>query len=235
MTKQPKVTLFTYTKDPLHSIRLGIAAWHDPIPDNIGDAHWSEEEMIERFKWCLVQNHTTPLEYFQMTWVIKNCSRAFQTQLVRHRLAGYSIQSLRVTDVGRFADDGNYHIPGRVKNKEKFHRVMKMIQESYRELVDGGEKIEDARGVLPLGILSPITMTINYRALLHLVGQRLCCSAQQSEWLPVMEQMRSELYKVNPCFAEPFDCKCKRFQRGRIVSICKTSGGKVNAQGCIDV
>lgn len=217
--KKPEVKLFTYTRQPLKAIALAIDIWHNPIPSDIADMNYNEEELIEKFRWLLKQPHQTPLEYFSIVWVIKNCSRAFQQQLTRHRSAAYSIQSLRVVDPGNFADEGAYHIPETIKDRESFHIRMKMIQSAYRNMIIEREKTEDARGILPLNIHSPITMCINYRVLMGLLKQRMCI-AVQSEWTSVVQQIREELAKVHPIFTEPLDCLCQRHKKGE--SFCKT-------------
>lgn len=224
--KPAKVTLFTHTKDPLDAITLGIEVWHNPIPSEIKEIVWTEAYMVKSIRWLLQQPHTTPLEYFNMVWVLKGVSRAFQQQLTRYRMGiGYSIQSLRVVNVGGFADNGEYTVPSDVLDKESFHRKMKLLQDTYNIMIAGGEKTENARGILPLNIHSPITLTCNYRALLHIIGQRTCHCAQE-EWKDVVSQMRHELMaKVHPVFAEPFDCQCQRFRKGK--SFCKTDGKQV--------
>lgn len=229
--KKPIVKLFTFTKDPLHAITLGIEAWHSRnLPEDTDlSCTWTEDYMVEKVRWLLKQPHTTPLEYFNMVWVLKNVSRAFQQQLTRYRMGiGFSIQSLRVVDVGNFATDRNYTLPDSVKDKTTYHDCMLSIEDWYNRMIaETGESTEDARGILPLNVHSPITMAVNYRALLHIVGQRLCHCAQ-SEWRSVVSAIRSELSeKVHPVFAEPMDCQCKRLTKGK--SMCKTDGKLVTS------
>lgn len=218
-TLKPKVTLFSSTVNPLECIALGIDAWHcQQIPTDV--KHWTREELEEKFRWLLKQPHQTPFEYINLVWVLENCSRAFQQQLTRHRIGfSYSIQSMRVIDVGTFADRGAYHMPESVKNKEEYHKSMLVIQDNYNNAINSGESVEDARGLLPLNIQSPITFACSYRALIGLLKQRLCVAAQE-EWRYVAAGMREELEKVEPLLVEPLDCMCKRFANGG--GMCKT-------------
>jgi len=197
----------------------------------MSEASWTEEELVEKFRWLLKQPHQTPLEYFSMVWIFKGVSRAFQQQLTRHRLASYSIQSLRVVDVGQFADEGRYHCPESVRDKDRYHDYMLDIQDKYRRLIQSGESTENARGILPLNIHSPITMCINYRALIGLLKQRLCLCAQE-EWKAVVAQMRSELGAIHPVFQEPLDCMCGRYRYKN--TVCKTSHRKVSYDRFVD-
>ncbi len=223
-TNHPEVTLFTHTMEPLKAIALAIDIWHYPVPSQRHDAPWTEGELVEKFRWLLKQPHQTPLEYFSMVWILKGVSRAFQQQLTRHRLASYSIQSLRVVDPGNFAEEGRYHCSETVKDKEGYHKGMLMLQGLYRGAIQSGETTEDARGFLPLNIHSPVTMCINYRTLIGLLKQRMCLCAQ-GEWKQVVAQMRSEVGKVHPVFQEPLDCMCGRYKNRN--TICKTAHKRV--------
>lgn len=225
-TLKPKVTLISHTVDPLGCIALGIDAWHaKKIPTSLND--WSREEKIDKFIWLLKQAHQTPFEYVNFVFVVENCSRAFQSQLIRHRIGfSYSIQSLREVSVEDFADRGAYTLPPSVNNKEFYHRTMKNIQSRYNEMLEVGESIGDARGILPLNIHSPITFACTYRALIAMLKQRYCvASREENEWVDVAEQIRERIVEVEPVMAMPFDCLCGRFKNGN--GYCKTKAIKV--------
>lgn len=221
-TKQPVVKLFSHTANPLACIALGIDIWESPTLKT----EWTDQELEERFKYLLTCPHQTPFEYVNLVFTIENCSRAFQQQLTRHRVGfSFSIQSLRVIDPGDFADDGRYTMPSSVKNPDAYHRKMLNLQHDYKEAVGyDGESNEDARGILPLNIHSPITMSCTYRSLVGMLKQRLCVAAQE-EWVEVARQMREELEKVHPLLALPLDCMCKRFEYAG--GFCKTLKKKV--------
>lgn len=232
MTQQPEVSLLSITPNPLEVIARAIDVWHQQDFDVI---QYSPQQLLEKFWWLLKQPHQTPFEFVHMTWIFKNVSRAFQQQLTRHRIGfSYSIQSLRVVNVGNFADEGRYTMPHSVKDKEYFHECMQHVQEQYnymtKETFDGilspetdpqqlVESTEDARGILPLNIHSPIMMACTYRSLIGMLKQRLCVAAQE-EWSLVVTQMRKEIEKVHPILVEPLDCMCGRFSKGK--SFCKT-------------
>jgi len=232
MTKQAKVTLFSMTARPLETIALAQKVTDSTLLPGI---HYNLEdgEAEKIFKHVLSIPHQTPLEYINTVWLIENCSRAFQQQLTRHRIGfSYSIQSLRVVDAGDFATQGRYHCSETVKNEKTFHHIMENIQLEYRHMIEvGGEKIEDARGILPLNIHSPITMACSYRALLGMVRQRMCV-ATQGEWKDVVEGMRFALAAVHPLLAEPFDCSCGRFKNN--AGYCKHIKTKVNKEGVVN-
>lgn len=226
MTLKPEVKLFSYTNNPLETIALAIDVWHEKDFD---EKMYTTDQLIEKFRWLLKQPHQTPFEFVNTVWIIKNVSRAFQQQLTRHRIGfSYSIQSLRVVDVGNFANEGSFTLPDSVIYKQTYFNHMRSLQDKYKTMIVSGETIENARGLLPLNIHSPITMACSYRALLGLLKQRLCVAAQE-EWKLVAEGMRQELRKVHPIFIEPIDCMCKRFTNDN--GVCKTLHCKVNQEG----
>ena len=227
-TKKPEVTLFSWTKDPLQAIALGIDIWHaQDVSGRAIQMEYTDDELKEKFRWLLKQPHQTPFEYLHFVWVIKNCSRAFQQQLTRHRIGfSYSIQSLRVVDPGNFADEGRYTMSSTMKEEIFYHNSMLEIQASYREMIEYGVSTEDARGILPLNIHSPITMACTYRAMIALLRQRMCVAAQE-EWKAVATQMRNELMLLDPVLVEPIDCMCKRHSTGS--GHCKTLHKMVKA------
>ena len=181
--KQPKVTMVSFTPRPLETL-----AWVCKIYTQVGldsldklkECGLDSEEKIREFLDLFMKEpHQTFMEFIQCIFIIENVSRSFQQQLTRHRLASFAIQSLRVYDVGSFADNGNYTIPSTVKNQDMFHEVMKFIQEDYRAMIRDGENLEDARGILPMNVHSTITMRIDFNALRHVLQGRLCLTAQE--------------------------------------------------------
>jgi thymidylate synthase (FAD) len=75
-------------------------------------------------------------------------------------------------------------------------------------LIQLGCPVEDARGVLPLNIHSPITMAINMRALYHMLELRFCENTQE-EYRMVAEQMKREVAeKMHPLLAKPMVPMC---------------------------
>lgn len=220
-TLKPIVTLFSHTKDPLACIALGFDAWSaKKMPTEV--TYWSREELEERFRKTLTIPHQTNFEYVSFTWVIDNVSRAFQAQLIRHRVGfSYSIQSLRQISVEDFAARGAYTLPPTVVDKEAYHSCMLMIQDQYNAAVRSGMITGDARGLLPMNIHSPITFSCSYRALVGMLKQRYCIDSRaENEWVSVADQIRACLVSVEPILAEPLDCLCGRFKNNK--GFCKS-------------
>lgn len=213
-TLQPEVKLVSHTPDVLGTLAWVCSMYDGKGYDSIEDCRLVERLHTEDDLWNYLDKfmkgpHQNFMEFIQTLWIFKNVSRVFQQQLTRHRLASYAIESLRVVDVGNFADKGAYHVPQTMKNVEAFHKDMQKIQQSYRNALDDGENIEDARNVLPLNIHSMITMRMDLRSLRGVLTQRLCLTAQE-EWRQVAFLMRQEMHKkLGPRFAALFNAPCQ--------------------------
>ena len=210
-TKKPKVTLVTATENPLLAIAVAVSAWHKK-GSIIDDKLFDKDYQIECFGKVLKAPHKTALEYVKCVFVIENVSRAFQQQLTRTRLAGYSIQSLRVVDIPDFATNGNYTMPPNLNISQNgiFHKFMVDTEFNYQTLLNNGMLVEDARGILPLNVHSNITFAINLNSLYHMLSQRLCLDTQW-EFRQVAMQIRNQIAIVlGGIFANPIDCPCKK-------------------------
>lgn len=221
MIFKPKVHMVSYTKQPLLTT---VWAWDIMHNSNPAKSLYefkkqkTEKEILNIFRNQIAKSpHQTVFEYINTVWFFDNVSRAFQQQLTRHRLASYSIQSLRVVPQEGFADKKRYHLSDKVRTTymaESFYRnAMKKIQNMYKKAIDLGLPVEDARGLLPLNIYSPITMAINFRSLVHLLGLRFC-KTTQGEFRCVAEAMKEEVRRnLGDAFAEMICATCDRIKK----------------------
>lgn len=213
-TKQPKITLFSHTKNPTEAVALAVHAWtsdHFPTSPDEMDASYA----VECVEKAIKAFHKTALEYVDTVWVIQNCSRSFQQQLTRTRLASYAIQSMRVVTKSGFATNGNYTMPPSLSDSEAaaFHEQMLSVERVYQNAIDNGMSAEDARGMLPMNIHSDITMRVNMNALYHMLAQRLCVNTQW-EYRQVAAGMKSEISnKIGELFSGPIDAPCIRARK----------------------
>ena len=180
---QPKVTLISWTPEPLKVLAWVCKIYEQKAVDSLARLPElglkTEADMIKFLEPFLAEPHQTFVEYIQTVWLLENVSRAFQQQLTRHRQASYAIQSLRVHDVGRFSESSSYTMPSTIKNPAIYRACMNEIEEMYRVLVNSGENLEDARGILPLNVHSTITMRVDFNSLRGILRGRLCLTAQE--------------------------------------------------------
>lgn len=209
-TKQPKVILFSKTASPKESISLAIHAWlSDAFPESVEDMCESPD-YEKAFDKAIKGFHKTALEFVSTVWIIKNVSRAFQQQLTRTRLAGYSIQSLRGVAKRGFASNGHYTMPPGYdeRQQEAFHDTMLNIEREYEALLVDGMLMEDARGILPLNVHSDISMVINLSSLFDMLNKRFCVLVQW-EYRQVASQMREVIEReFGPEFIQKLDAPC---------------------------
>ena len=122
------------------------------------------------------KGHESIIEHNSATFRII-CSRECQNQLVRHRVASFSVQSQRYVNY-------NKSCPFVVicseadKNFEPIIKFSEQSIEMYSALIDNGFKPEDARKVLPNCMGTEFVKTLNFRELLHFFRLRLDKHAQ---------------------------------------------------------
>ncbi len=180
----------------------------DDLLENLND------EKVNFFIEMLMSlGHESPLEHINFTFAIEDVSRSLLTQLTRHRIASYSVQSQRYVKI----EKSEFVIPPAIKNNSEalteFLNIMEKCKESYDKLTKilkseydkenindkKHEKasIEDARYVLPNAWCTKIICTFNARSLLNFFNHR-CCNRAQWEIRNLSVEMLKEVKKVAP-------------------------------------
>ena len=179
------------------------------------------EEVMKNVEYSL-DTIGGPLEFIHFIFLVTGASRSFTHQLVRHRLASFAQQSLRVSD-----NFGYYSPPAIDENliiKEKYEAWVSKSREMYDYLIDQGIDAQDARGVLPIHVTSAILMKVNLRALIEMIEIRLCLRVQ-GEHRSFMNKIKNVVIdkyswlkpKLGPiclakgiCAFQRFDCPISR-------------------------
>ena len=217
-----EVKLVTWTMSPESTIAWAFANMHNPIPSSLAEFEKQNLSKYGKEEWNLILDdllevlatnpHSSVLEFVNTVWSLKGLSRAFQQQLTRSRNAAYSIQSLRVVPVEDFAYNKSYTTGPSLKGESEnlYRKTMDINAMIYKQLIDFGAKVEDARGILPLNIHSPITMAISLRDLQHLLDMRLC-HLTQGEYREVGKRMIAEIgLKMGERFTKLFSKPCEK-------------------------
>lgn len=212
--KKLKVTLMSWTNEPMKVIYNTFMNMHNEIPSDLKNVKISNKELEDFMQMFSTQPHQTCFEMVNTVWKIEGASRAFQQQLTRTRDAAYSIQSLRIVPLEKFADNKDYTKSSKILTNPKANKLydetMNFIQKRYKELIKIGCPTEDARGILPLNVHSPITMNINLRFLYHMLELRFCDNTQE-EYREVAKQIKAEVTKkMHPLLAKPMQPICFR-------------------------
>ena len=139
-----------------------------------------EKGVRERFFRNIIRNkHLSVVEHIVFYIEIEGVSRFTLNQLVRHRIASYTQQSQRYTKTKL-----EYYIPSSIKENDcimsEYKEAVEKIYETYTKFIKE-YKIpkEDARCLLPISMLSNISMTINLRSLINFFELRTDNHAQK--------------------------------------------------------
>lgn len=231
-----KVTLLSHTNLPLETVMSLWDASKNELalrtPEEIR-ATVDPEEVRKLFREVIAQ-HIPVGESVDFVFMIEGVSVSWREQAVRHRIGvkpsperlGIDIgmvdvkqipdladsvwwsQSMRIQNMGQFANQGNYRVPETILEKggqalDDYKALMKDIQEGYNKLVAAGIPMEDARELIPLGATHRISWKLNISSLQHIVAKRGCWILQLGIWGPVIEGMIRELTeKIDPIFGE---------------------------------
>lgn len=242
--KTPKVTLLTWTANPLETVYSVWKASKDEEPLMTTEEVRSSvapEEVRELFR-AVIQQRIPVGEHVDFVFMLENVSVSWREQAVRHRIGttpsperlgidmgGVDVrqipdladstfwsQSMRIQNMGQFADQGNYRVPETLLKHpqkelllERYRGTMAEIQRTYNDLVAAGIPMEDARELIPLGAQHRISWRLNISSLQHIVGKRGCWILQLGIWGPIIQGMISELAaKVDPIFTELVSPPC---------------------------
>lgn len=146
--------------------------------------------------------HQSVLEHVSFTFDI-TCSRLTHTQIVRHRLASYTSQSHRYTEMTE--DDTHFYIPSEVRDlpDELINEWVDDCEHSYqtyRKWRERGISRESSRYLINDGVAIHFRMTINLRSLMNLLTLRLNNHAQE-EVKTIANEMKLLAFDTMPNLA----------------------------------
>lgn len=236
---EPKVTLINWTPDPVDTVYVLWEASKNEGPLlSVADVKRDKPVNVDgltpdQLFWKVLKQRIPIGEMVTFNFVLENVSVSYREQMVRHRIGasvgqnvGVDIipnlsdsswwsQSMRIQNMGAFADDEKYRVPPALNGKivtfkgveapasDLYHSAMKGIQDAYNALVAAGVPMEDARELIPLGAQHRISWSINLQSLLHVMGERGCWILQMGLWGPVIRGMVNELAsRVHPAFRD---------------------------------
>lgn len=243
---KPKVTLLSWTQNPIQTIYvIWQASRGNEAVKHPSEISAEDPEVLDTFK-KVIHTKLPVAENLSFVFLLENISISFREQMVRHRIGtkvgprlGVDLapdlaestwwsQPLRIIDMSKFYDDGQFRKPETLENKTHWDgRTAKEIydfaifqaQNAYKDLLKAGVPSEDAREVLPLATGHRVSWGLNLAALQHIVGKRTCWITQAGLWEDIVLGMINELAtKVHPVFRDLVDPPC--FQEGKFVG-CK--------------
>lgn len=205
-----KVKLLSYTRDPEQNVVAAIRQCYAAVGAAELKKKTNQETRERLIRQILQSGHTSTIEHASFTFAIEGISRACSHQLVRHRLASYSMQSQRYVDLSK--KGMRYVIPPSIRNNPKLKKLyqqkMAEVEQSYRAMLEAGVKAEDARFLLPNACETKIVVTMNARALGNFFQERLCSRAQW-EIRALAREMRRLVVQVAPILFQKTGPTCQ--------------------------
>jgi thymidylate synthase ThyX len=203
-----RVSIVSYTNEPVRAIALAQLNMRGDMRHRLADISMGEAQEI--FLDICKTELAGAFEFAHFNIQLDGVSRAFQQQLTRTRLASYSAESLRFTDKrGMEVLAG----PGLCMEDEVDWRVEYQLQcdhieRLYMDMVDAGIPTEDARGILPLNVLSKIGMSVSYKTIIGMSRVRMCYQSQPGEWGDVFNKIVIGLKHIDPLLTKPLGAFC---------------------------
>jgi thymidylate synthase (FAD) len=174
-----KVKLLRFTKEPEKICAVAARMCYSSVGIDEIVGNFTKEKIKKLLTKIISSKHHSVLEHASFTFAIEGVSRALLAQLTRHRIASFSVQSQRYVKLKKnieFVTSETIRKNNRLF--EKYNEFLKKAEELYKELLNAGVPVEDARYVLPNASSTTIITTMNARGLRHFFSLRTCNKAQ---------------------------------------------------------
>ena len=159
-------------------------------------------------------------EFIDVTFLLSGVSRAVAQQITRTRTASYAMQSMRVTNASELNVVEGKKLEG--NQLEMYRTAVESSKQSYKELVDAGVSLEDARGILPLNTECNLVCKYNFRSATDLIKARKSLRAQ-GEYGEIVREMERLMLEAWP-WTKPFLESDKDIAIGMLEEIVKSIG-----------
>lgn len=195
-----KVTLIECTPNMMEVLIFTKSTRLNLVPNMYEEIKsWPYEKKLEEIQY-MANTIPSSWEFGDFIFCIEGVSRAFTHQFVRTRTNSYAQQTMRVLNMGEF--DYVYSSTLSEAGRQRVNAVLEAIKGTYATLINMGDSIEDARGILPTNIATNITAKINLRTLSDMARSRTGGRTQE-EYRHVMDAMIEAVLAVHP-WAEVF-------------------------------
>lgn len=216
-----QVKLISHTPNPEKLVAAAAKLCYSSSNANDILEKLTEEETSAFIDRLIKLGHESPLEHITFTFSLEGVSRSLLSQITRHRIASYSVQSQRYVK----SKETKYVIPPSIesipKAKEEFCKAMESLFLSYNKLTEILEEsyikqsdaeiininvqnkmieklaIEDSRYVLPNAWKTNLICTFNARSLHNFFNHR-CCNRAQWEIRELACEMLKAVKTVAP-------------------------------------
>lgn len=152
-----------------------------------------EEEVAQHLMDLKNTKLGTPAEMLNFIFLVRDVPRSWTHQAVRTRIGAAVVQEstrfIGARDLYKVLVPKTLH-NGLTIDPAYVHGNLAAIS-AYEDLIaTPGVASQDARNLLPHGLLTHMYWSLTLRALMGIYEVRWCCQAEPSTWIPVMKQMR---------------------------------------------
>jgi len=224
------VKLLGHTPEPERLTAMGARLCYSPAGIDEISEKMSDEKAASFIEKVIDIGHLSTIEHASFSFGIEGVSRTVLTQITRHRLASFSVQSQRYVS---YRDGFSYIVPESIRALgseavEKYEQQMRTMQGWYEDwqtaLGESGEKAnQDARFVLPGACETKMILTMNARELNHFFSLR-CCNRAQWEIRALAWEMLKLASNTAPALFKTAGPSCVRGKCAEGVKTC----GKAN-------
>lgn len=178
------VALIRHTLSPEEVVALGARLCYSRATIDSLTQRVEKADQTAFVQKIMGMGHDSVLEHATFTFGVEGVSRVLLTQLTRHRLASFSVQSQRYVS---YENGFGYIVPPKIEALgeeavQEYHQQMQTMHQwycSWQEKLGSGEgSNEDARFVLPGACETRLMVTMNVRELRHFFSLRMCSRAQ---------------------------------------------------------
>lgn len=192
-----KVSVINSTQDPVDLLIFTKNTRLNMTADNMAITKaMSKEQRADQLDY-MVRTIRSSWEFVDYTFSIEGVTRAFTHQLVRNRHGSYAQQTMRILDVNGF----DYHTGPTIEANpdllEIYCDMMATIDATYKELIEKGAAIEDARGILPTNIKTNIIAKFNLRTLAEIISAR-SSNRTQGEYREFVTKAYEAVAEIHP-------------------------------------
>lgn len=157
--REPKVTLYTHTKDPLETV---YGVWEQskslaPLRSTEQiKAEVDPKEIRDTFR-AVVKQRIPVGEHIDFVFILEDVCIAFREQMVRHRIgtkpspekvgaditmnvipdladSGWWAQSMVIQDMGTYADRDSYTVPDSMRNHPQSAHLIRALDQTHAEI-----------------------------------------------------------------------------------------------------
>lgn len=151
----------------------------------------SYEKALSLYNRIIDKEHLSQVEHIVFYFIASGISRSCMSQITRHRLASYSVQSITHTkNIG-------FVLPKRIENNKLILDALDQIKDIYENLLENGVSKADARFTLPISTGIKYSMTTNLRSLINFFRLRKN-EYKKAEIREIGFLLLDELYKCYP-------------------------------------